>query len=128
MARHIQKMNDFKKAIERLKEGGAEQETEIIIDGVMQRFEFTFELAWKTLKEYLEYQGFVEKTGSPREIIKTGFEKGIIKDGELWIEMMLDRNRVAHMYDEEQSREVYRTIKSKYIKLFEELREELELE
>jgi len=126
MSRFSEKLEDFGKALERLKEGIQEEETAIIIDGVIQRFEFTFELAWKTLKEYLEYQGFSEKTGSPREVIQTGFAKGIIKDGEAWIKMMLDRNNVAHSYDEEKSRGVYQNIKVEYIDLLEELKDELE--
>ncbi|MCL2383394.1 MAG: nucleotidyltransferase substrate binding protein [Oscillospiraceae bacterium] len=126
MKRFGEKLEDFKKALERLKEGICEEETAIVIDGVIQRFEFTFELAWKTLKEYLEYQGFSEKTGSPREVIQTGFAKGIIKDGESWIKMMLDRNNLAHSYDEEKSREIYVVIKSQYIVLLEELKNGLE--
>ncbi|MCL2859084.1 MAG: nucleotidyltransferase substrate binding protein [Oscillospiraceae bacterium] len=128
MTRFMEKLQDFSKALEKLKEGLAEEETEIAIDGVIQRFEFTFELAWKTLKEYLEEQGFFEKTGSPREVIKTGFQKGVIEDGELWIQMMLDRNGVSHMYDEEKSREVYESIKKTYVQLFERLEKELKEE
>lgn len=125
MERFKEKLEEFRKAFVRLEEGIAEKETEIAIDGVIQRFEFTFELAWKTLKEYLEYQGFSEKTGSPREVIQTGFAKGIIKDGEAWIKMMLDRNGVAHLYDEKKSREIYSNVKIEYVVLFRELLEDI---
>ena len=65
--------------------------------------------------------GISDKTGSPRENIQLGFKHGIISDGELWIEIMLARNSLAHIYDEQQSREVYGNIKSKYIMAFEAL-------
>ena len=89
--------------------------------GIIGQFNLTFELAWKTIKDYLEYMGISEKTGSPRENIQLGFKHGIISDGELWIEIMLARNSLAHIYDEQQSREVYGNIKSKYIMAFEAL-------
>ena len=89
--------------------------------GIIGQFNLTFELAWKTIKDYLEYMGISDKTGSPRENIQLGFKHGIISDGELWIEIMLARNSLAHIYDEQQSREVYGNIKSKYIMAFEAL-------
>jgi len=78
MERFIQRKQDFENALERLKEGINEKDSDIVIDGILHRFEFTFELAWKTLKDYLEYQGIVSKIGSPREIIQEGFKQGII--------------------------------------------------
>ena len=98
-----------------------EDESEIVIDGVLHRYEFTFELAWKCMKDYLEYLGLENKTGSPREVIQLSYKQNIIEDGELWIEIMLARNSLAHIYDEQQSREVYGNIKSKYIMAFEAL-------
>lgn len=62
--------DDLAKGIASLKAGLEEPATELAIDGVLHRFEFTFELAWKTIKDYLEYIGIVEKTGSLREAIK----------------------------------------------------------
>ena len=93
----------------------------------MHRFEFTFELSWKTVKDYLEYLGVTEKIGSPREIIQLGFKQGIISDGEAWIQMMLSRNALSHLYDEKTSREIYEKIKMNYINLFNELKEKFEL-
>ena len=121
MERFIQRKQDFENALERLKEGINEKDSDIVIDGILHRFEFTFELAWKTLKDYLEYQGIVSKVGSPREIIQEGFKQGIIQDGEIWIQMMLARNSLSHLYDEESSRQIYVKIREEFINVFENL-------
>ena len=121
MKRYEERKQELLNATERLKEALQENESEIIIDGTLHRFEFTFELAWKTLKDYLEYSGIVDGIGSPREIIKTAFLNGIIEDGESWIKMMLARNSLSHLYDEEKSREIYNEIKSTYIQLIEKI-------
>ena len=125
MSRFQERLNDYSNAVERLEEALKEKENEIVIDGVLHRFEFTFELAWKTIKDCLEYLGITEKTGSPRENIKLGFQHGLIQDGEKWIEIMLSRNSLSHLYDEKTSREIYKKIKEEYIKEFVILRERL---
>lgn len=117
---------NFFNALCRLKEGVSENiNKDIVIDGILHRYEFTFELAWKCMKDCLEYQGIVENIESPREIIKLSFKHGIIEDGEKWIKMMLDRNTLSHLYDEETSRNVYLNIKNEYIREFELLQEKL---
>lgn len=121
MKRYEERKQELFNATERLKEALQEKENDIVIDGTLHRFEFTFELAWKTMKDYLEYSGIIEGTGSPREIIKTAFANGIIEDGEKWINMMLARNSLSHLYDEEKSREIYIEIKEIYLNLFEKL-------
>lgn len=121
MKRYEERKQELLKATERLKKALQEKENDIIIDGTLHRFEFTFELAWKTMKDYLEYSGIIDGIGSPREIIKTAFANGIIDDGENWIKMMLARNSLSHLYDEEKSREIYTEIKENYINLFEKL-------
>ncbi|TYP50918.1 nucleotidyltransferase substrate binding protein [Thermosediminibacter litoriperuensis] len=118
--RMIERLKDFKKALKRLEEGiNIEPSNEIIIDGVIQRFEFTFELAWKLVKDCLEYEGIEAK--SPRSAIREGFKAGIISDGEAWIEMLVDRNKTSHIYDEEEAKAIYNKIKSLYLDLFREL-------
>ncbi len=126
MSRLEQRIETYSNAVDRLKEGLQEKETRLAIDGILHRFEFTFELAWKTLKDYLEYMGFTEKTGSPREVIQSGFKQGIIEDGEAWIKMMIARNSLAHLYDEEESRKVYKNVKEKYIVLLQDIKEKFE--
>lgn len=126
MERFNERKKEFSNALLRLHEALKEEETEIVIDGVLHRFEFTFELAWKSMKDYLEYMGVINKVGSPREIIKSAFEYGLIEQGEEWIKMMLSRNALSHLYDEQTSRDIYNDIKDKYIKLLSDLNKKLE--
>ena len=126
MKRFEERKQDFINATNRLKEALNEEESELMIDAVLHRYEFTFELAWKTLKDYLEYLGVTMNTGSPREVIKESFAHELISDGEVWIKMMLARNSLSHLYDEETSREVYEEIKNEYIYQIEKLVETLE--
>lgn len=126
MDRFIQKREDFINALNKLIEALNEEPTEVVIDGILHRFEFTFELSWKLIKSYLEYMGIVETSGSPREAIQNGFKQGIIADGEEWINMMISRNNLSHIYDEKTSREIYTKIKDKYISLFLQLKGRLE--
>lgn len=126
MERFEQKKEDFFNALNRLNEAVNEEPTDVVIDGVLHRFEFTFELAWKLMKYYMEYMGLVEITGSPRETIQNAFKQNIIEDGEKWINMMISRNNLSHMYDEKVSREIYDKIKNSYIKLFEKLKQVME--
>ena len=126
MKRFEERKKDLINATNRLKEALNEEESDLIIDGVLHRYEFTFELAWKTLKDYLEYLGVTINTGSPREVIKESFAHDLISDGETWIKMMLARNSLSHLYDEETFREVYEEIKNEYIYQIEKLVETLE--
>ena len=126
MKRFEERKQDLINATNRLKEALNEEESELMVDAVLHRYEFTFELAWKTLKDYLEYLGVTMNTGSPREVIKESFAHELISDGEVWIKMMLARNSLSHLYDEETSREVYEEIKNEYIYQIEKLVETLE--
>lgn len=121
MNRFQERREDLNKAVNRLEEALQEEVTDIIIDGILHRFEFSFELAWKTMKDYLEFQGLVTNLGSPRETIKEAFSAGLIEDGEIWIKIMLARNSLSHLYDEETSREIYEEIKSIFILEFKKL-------
>ena len=115
MRRFEERKQDLLNATERLKEALKQEENDIVIDCVLHRFEFTFELAWKSMKDFLEYNGISENIGSPREIIKEAFSAGLIDNGEVWMDMMLSRNELSHLYDEETSREIYDNIKEIYI-------------
>ena len=120
--RWLQRKEDLIKATARLQEAlNVENVTDVVIDGVLHRFELTFELAWKTMKDYLEYVGLIQKTGSPREVLQNAYQNDLIDNGEDWIEMMLSRNTLSHLYDEDESREIYEKIKNKYADMIEEL-------
>ena len=121
-----ERLDDFKKAFKKLKESTElKVENDIVIDGVIQRFEFTFEQSWKLMKLYLEYEG-IEEAKSPRSTIRAAFKYKIIEDGEAWISMMIDRNKTSHVYDESTAIEIYNSIKSNYINLLEKLLNKME--
>ncbi len=121
--RLTEKYKDYHNAYNRLMEGlKIETKSAIVIDGVIQRFEFTFELSWKLMKAYLEYQGFKD-VNSPRSTIRAAFQNEIIENGDDWIDMMIDRNKTSHIYDEEQAREIYEKIKNKHHFNFKKLNE-----
>lgn len=122
---YIQKKKTYIMVLNKLKDAINYGNSEVIKDAVIRRFEYTFEIACKTVKSYLELIGVYDKVGSPREIIQTGYKQGIIEDGESWIKMMLSRNSLSHIYDEKTSREIYEYIVSEYIDLFENLKKKL---
>jgi len=95
--------------------------------GIIQFFEMSYELAWNTLKDYLEEQGFVD-VKTPRSAIKKAFEIGMIEDGHSWMELIVDRNLTSHAYDEEIATEVEKLIHQKYYPLFSVLYTTLKLQ
>lgn len=101
------------KAFSRLEDSLKQNFTEYMQDSIIQRFEFTFELLWKTLKFYLLVQGFDEKT--PRNVLKKSFEIDLIEDLDLFLDMIDVRNLTSHTYDENLAEEVYKFIKQNYV-------------
>ena len=85
------------------------QEDRTNIDATIQRFEFTFELAWKFLKEFFFERGL--ELNYPKEIIKEAFSVNLIDDENLWIKMLRDRNMTSHTYDEKLADEIFSRIK-----------------
>jgi len=84
----------------------------LVLDAVIQRFEFTFELAWKTLKISLEDEGLL--CHSPKSCLKEAFKMGWIDDEESWIGLLKARNMTSHVYDEGMATDIYATIKDKH--------------
>ena len=94
-----QRFQNYEKSLHHLEDALKIKKPDIIQRaGMIQFFEMTFELAWDTLKDYLEEQGFNE-IKSPRAAIKKGFEIDLITDGESWLQLLEDRNLTAHAYD-----------------------------
>jgi nucleotidyltransferase substrate binding protein (TIGR01987 family) len=119
--RLYEKLEDFKRAATRLEEATKIPVTDdIVYDGVIQRFEFTFELSWKTMKMFLEYTG-ISEIRSPRATIREAFSYGLIENGDDWIDMMIDRNKTSHLYDEEEAKFIYQKVKNTYTKLLHDL-------
>ncbi|ADK14060.1 MULTISPECIES: nucleotidyltransferase substrate binding protein [Clostridium] len=122
MKRLDERIYDFINALSRLREALEKDITDdIIVDGIIQRFEFTFEQSWKVMKLYLEDQGILDEALAPRSTIRVAFKHKIISNGDLWIEMMLDRNRTSHMYDETTAKNIVERIKKVYINEFNDL-------
>lgn len=108
------RLSDYEEAIKRLEESLNKKDfTELEKDGVIQRFEFTFEQAWKTLKDYLEDQGFSDVV-SPKKAIKQAFESNLLVQGNVWTDMLEDRNRLSNLYNQKISESIFDNIKSKY--------------
>lgn len=127
MESFIVKRDSYINALQRLEELLHDDINDVIIDATIQRFEFTFELAWKTVKEYLELNGFVEGINSPKGTLQTAFKEGIIIEGDIWIKMMEARNLTAHLYDYDTSRNIYDMIKNEYIRILRDLKKRLEM-
>lgn len=84
-------------------------------EGVILRFEYSYELAWKTMKDYLEENGIIITPVTPRNVIKESLGAGMIDNGQVWIDMMLHRNLLAHTYDFSKFKEVLDAIESHYL-------------
>lgn len=97
---------------------------ELIQMAVIKAFEMTFELSWKTLKDYLQYNGISVKL--PREIIKQAFSSKLILDGQLWINMLEDRNLMAHTYDEKRAKQAILSICQHYLPGIEQVHDYLQ--
>ena len=96
---------------------------ELYLDGLIQRFEFCFELAWKLMKIFLYHEGIA--VNAPRSAIRKSFENELISDVEGWLDMLESRNLSTHTYDENTAKEIYKSIADKYIFLFEEFDERI---
>ena len=102
---------------------GIEALSQLEREGVIQRFEYTFELAWLTLKDKLEYDGVVLSTVTPRNVIREAFQAKLIEDGDTWIDMLTDRNLMSHTYDFHRFEEVIGRICKRYLSILSDLSE-----
>ncbi|PIW59863.1 nucleotidyltransferase substrate binding protein [Shewanella sp. CG12_big_fil_rev_8_21_14_0_65_47_15] len=85
----------------------------LIKEGILQRFEFTHELAWKVMKDYLEYEGHQGITGS-RSASRLFFSLGLVTDGQVWMDMIESRNRTVHTYDEQVLEQEFAKVQQAY--------------
>jgi nucleotidyltransferase substrate binding protein (TIGR01987 family) len=90
-------------------------------EGLIQRFEFTYELAWKTAKDYLQEAGVVLDEITPKAVLQAAFIAGLVQDGQVWVDMRLHRNLLSHTYDEHKFVEVLQAVMDNYLSAFEEL-------
>ena len=127
MSNQEQKFENYKNALNRLLDGVGkfDQENDLLRDGLIQRFEFTFELAWKTLKAMFEAEGIIG-LNSPKTVLREAFSAGLIERDELWLSMLNDRNTTAHIYSEEKAAEICGKIITEYVRAFSDLKESIE--
>lgn len=120
-----QRFENFQKALKQL-ENATHQESysELERAGLIQTFEFTFELAWKTLKDFLESEGII--TNSPRQAIQSAFKSHYISDGHTWIDALEKRIFLTHCYNEKASQEAKQLIKDKYFKIMKDFQQKFE--
>lgn len=85
-------------------------------EGLIQRFEYTFELAWKTLKDYLVFSGVSLEQITPRHVIKQAFAAGLVPDGQAWIDMLEHRNLLSHRYDHQTFETAVAAISETYLR------------
>lgn len=112
--RLLERLDHYTSALLRLKEVlEADTSNPFVYDAAIQRFEFTYELAWKLMKAYMEYEGIAE-VNAPRSAFKQAYTAGLIDDGDIWIAMLEDRNLTAHVYDQQKAMEIYTRVKEKY--------------
>jgi len=114
-----QRFENFERAFRLLRSAFEEKAPELYspleLEGIAQRFEFTFELAWKTLKDYLENSGIVLPQITPKEVIKQAFAAKLIGDGQTWIDMLAERNALSHTYDFSRLQRAIEAIRSRYL-------------
>ena len=105
----------YRRALLRLDEGLRQPESALIRDACIQRFEFCFELAWKSIQQLLREQG--QQCSSPKGCLRQAFKQGWIEDEAGWIAILADRNLTLHTYDEALAKAVYDRIQG-YLPMF----------
>ena len=90
-------------------------------EGIIQRFEYTTELAWKVMKDYLESENFVFEQVTPRAVIRKAFEANLLADGQTWMDVLDARNNMSHNYDLKNFEAVIEDIRKHYLSVFDAL-------
>jgi nucleotidyltransferase substrate binding protein (TIGR01987 family) len=99
--------------------------SELIQDGLIHRFEYTHELAWNVMKDYAVYQGNQNITGS-RDAVREAFKMQLVKDADVWMDMIASRNKTSHTYNEETAHDIFKKILEEYYPAFVAFRESME--
>nr|WP_300129939.1 HI0074 family nucleotidyltransferase substrate-binding subunit [uncultured Butyricicoccus sp.] len=123
MKPHKTKRENFVRAVQRLEEAVQDYHQyhmESIRDGMIQRFEFCFELAWKSLKEYMTEQG-VSDLQFPKQVLQEAYAAGLIDDQAIWLEMLRSRNSMSHIYDDELATRIAQRIDAVFLPVLQTL-------
>jgi len=115
-------IEQFEKAVQRLNSVLKQEKNEFIRDSAIQRFEFSFELAWKTIKALLEEKGI--RCFSPKGCLQEAFHQNLIDEPDLWLEILRVRNQTTHLYNEEMAEEIYSQL-SRFLVYFQNLLERI---
>jgi nucleotidyltransferase substrate binding protein (TIGR01987 family) len=119
-----QRFSNYQRALQQLSDavalGKQRPLSNLEQQGLIKAFEFTHELAWNVMKDYFQYQGNTSITGSC-DAIREAFQRGLIEEGESWMETITSRNRSSHAYDEEQANRLSEVISTSYLTLFQAL-------
>ena len=120
MSKFKNKAENFRSAVKRLNEANAayqkSTENELYQDALIKRFEFTFELAWKTLREFLLDQGYRLEIASPKGVFAYAYQEGFLEDEALWLDMLETRNLTAHDYGREFAANAADAVSRRYAK------------
>lgn len=120
-----QRYDHFQQALARLEEAVAmNPKDRLALDGLIQRFEFSFELGWKVLKDWLNYKGF--EVSAPRDVIQKAYQESFIDDFEGWLKMLELRNVSAHEYSLEKADGLIKLIQEKFSLLLRNLKDTLD--
>lgn len=99
----------------------------VVLTGLVALYEICFEQSWKAMKEIMEREGISEsRTGSPRQILKSAYEVGMIKNEEFWLQALATRNNVSHAYNQVIALDIVRETKEKYYDMFLQLQKEID--
>ena len=125
----MKKFDNFCSALANLKDIFEYEEpyNNVVLTGLVALYEICFEQSWKAMKEILEQNGVSEpQTGSPRQILKTAYQTGLVKDEQLWLNALVTRNNVAHAYNQAIALDIVRKTKATYYQMFCDLKSEIE--
>ena len=125
----LKKYENFCVSLENMKDiyNYEEPYDNVVLTGLVGLYEITFEQSWKMMKEILEIHGFAEgATSSPKMILRTAYKAGMIKDEELWLSALQERNNVTHSYNRKIAMGIITQVKQKFYKMFCELKEEID--
>ena len=121
-----QRFSNYQKALGQLHKFVDKGElSELEEQGLIKAFEYTYELAWTTLKDFLEFQGQSDLFGS-RDTIQKAFQLNLIEDGEEWMDMLKNKNRTSHTYNQETASEISQAVTTVYYPLFQKINKKLE--
>lgn len=125
----MKKYDNFCRALEHLREiyNYHEPYDNVVLTGLVGLYEICFEQSWKAIKEILEDHGFPEsRTGSPKQVLKTACQAGMIRDQEGWLAALSARNNVAHAYNQAVALDIVDQTKGRFYEMFCELKEQID--